>query len=167
MVKDSSHELSRVMVTTLNRDAVNSPTLDSARNIGKNAAAVVSDEVSNGTRNSLAESIAASIGFLPADMETMMLSVMTIPLSTSMPSAIINAASDIWSRPILKTDINNMATSMLAGIKKTTIRPVRIPRLTSMTAATTRMACTRLEAKLFTLFSTSCGEKLMASNSTP
>ena len=59
MVNVKIHEQSKVMVTTLKIGAVYSPVDDSARKIGRKAAAVVSEEVSSGILNSFAESIAA------------------------------------------------------------------------------------------------------------
>ena len=72
MVRASTYEQSSVIVTTLNRGAVYSPTSDSARNMGRNAAEVVSDEINMGMRSSFAESMAASNDLLPADICTMM-----------------------------------------------------------------------------------------------
>jgi hypothetical protein len=63
MVSERTHELSRAIVTTLNRSAVYSPVCDSARKMGRKAAAVVSDDVRSGIRNSFADSMAASIAF--------------------------------------------------------------------------------------------------------
>ena len=83
------------MVITLNRGAVYSPVVDCASEIGRNAAAVVSDEISSGTRSSRAEPTAASTGRRPALICTMIDSAITMALSTSMPSAMIRAASDI------------------------------------------------------------------------
>ncbi len=56
------------MVTTLNSDAVNSPTLDSAKKIGRKAAAVVNEAVNNGVFSSPAEANAASKAVFPFSM---------------------------------------------------------------------------------------------------
>ena len=95
MVRARTQELRRVRVTTLNSGAVYSPTADSARKMGKNAAEVVSDEVRSGIFSSEAESIAAAIGFLPSAIDTMIDSDMTMALSTNMPRAMISDAIDI------------------------------------------------------------------------
>jgi hypothetical protein len=65
-VRARIQEQSKVIVTTLKRGAVYSPVVDLARKIGRKAAAVVSEDTSKGTANSLDESTAASRGFLPA-----------------------------------------------------------------------------------------------------
>ena len=89
IVNASSHDESSAMVITLKRGAVYSPVVDCASEIGRNAAAVVSDEISSGTRNSRAEPTAASTGRRPAAIRTMIDSAITMALSTSMPSAMI------------------------------------------------------------------------------
>ena len=91
----NTHDDNSVMVTTLKIGAVYSPTVDFAKKIGKKAAAVVREDVSNGTLSSAAESIAASSARLPAAICTMIDSDITIALSTNNPRAIISAASDI------------------------------------------------------------------------
>ena len=83
-----------MMVVTLKRLRQYSPTMDSARKMGRNAAEVVSDEESRGTRNSLAESTAASAGFLPPAIWTMIDSDMTMALSTSIPRAMMSEARE-------------------------------------------------------------------------
>ena len=95
MVSARSHEQSSVMVTTLNSGAVYSPVSDSARKIGRKAAAVVSDEVRSGPLSSAAEASAASLTGLPSDICTMIDSDITIALSINIPRAIISAANDI------------------------------------------------------------------------
>ena len=69
IVSEMSHELNSVMVTTLNSDAVNSPTLDSAKKIGRKAAAVVSEAVNNGVLSSSAEANAALMQSFPSPCE--------------------------------------------------------------------------------------------------
>ena len=84
-----------------------SPVVDCASEIGRNAAAVVSDEISSGMRNSRAQATAASTGRRPAAIRTMIDSAMTMALSTSIPSAMMSAASDIWSSPTPRNDITS------------------------------------------------------------
>ena len=59
------------MVITWNGGRVYCPVVDCASEIGRNAAAVVSDEKSSGMRSSRAESTAASTGRRPAAICTM------------------------------------------------------------------------------------------------
>ncbi len=97
----------------------------------------------------------------------MVLSETTIPLSTNIPSAIISAAREIWSKPIEKFDITIMESNMVIGMRLETIKPVRNPRVISITAVTTAIACSRFDTNPLTLSSTSLGEKLTKSNSMP
>ncbi len=79
------------MAITWKRGAVYSPVVDCASEMGRNAAAVVSDEINKGTRSSRAEPTAASSGRRPAAICTMIDSAITMALSTSMPSAMIRS----------------------------------------------------------------------------
>ncbi len=167
MVSARIQEDRRVIVTTLKIGAVYSPVVDSARKMGRNAAAVVSDAMSNGTRSSRAESTAASAAGLPSDICTIVDSTMTMALSTSIPRAIIRDARETWSRPIPKIDMTRSAITMAIGIRLATTRPVRRPRKSSITTATTPTACNRLPTKSLTFFSTSRGWKATTSNSMP
>ena len=97
IVSARTHEIKSVRVTTENSTPVYSPTADSARRIGKNAAAVVSDAIRSGTLSSLVAPIAAETPLSPAAMRTMIDSETTMALSTSRPRAMMSAASDIWS----------------------------------------------------------------------
>ena len=91
------------MVTTLKSGAVYSPVDDWARKIGRNAAAVVSDATSSGERSSRAAWTAASIGRRPTRICMVIASVITMALSTSIPSARISPASETWWMPMPKT----------------------------------------------------------------
>ena len=82
------------MVTTLKSGAVYSPVDDSARKMGRNAAAVVSDAIRSGRRSSRTELTAASIGRRPTAICIVIASVITMAWSTSMPRARISAASE-------------------------------------------------------------------------
>ena len=95
IVNDIIQLHNKVIVTTENKDDVNSPILDSARMIGKNAADVVNDDTNKGAHNSFEDSIAALYTFSPLASLTEILSDITTPLSTSIPSDIINAAREI------------------------------------------------------------------------
>ena len=75
MVRDKIQEQSNVIVTTLNSGAQYSPTPDSARYMGRNAADVVKEEVNNGIRSSFAESTAALTGALPAAIFELMIAI--------------------------------------------------------------------------------------------
>ena len=135
--------------------------------MGRKAAAVVRDAVSKGVLSSTEESIAASTADFPCSICTMTLSDITMPLSTSMPRAMISAAREIWSRPIDSDDITIIDSSMVTGIRLDTTRPVRKPKVASITRLTTAMACSRLTTKPLTFSSTSRGEKLTSSKSIP
>ena len=64
----------------------------------------------------------------------------TIALSTSMPRAMISAAIDIWFNPMPNTPITIRADTIAIGIRLATTRPVRRPRLTSITSVTMAIA---------------------------
>ena len=125
------------MVITLTSGEVYSPVVDCASEIGRNAAAVVSDETSSGTRSSRAELTAASTGRRPVAICTMIDSVITMALSTSMPSAMMRAASDIWSSPTSRKDITSSDAIIASGTRLATTSPVRGPRKSSITRGST------------------------------
>ena len=62
---------------------------------GESKEAVVKDDMSRGIRSSPAESMAASIGFFPSVIWTMIDSDITMALSTSIPRAMMREAKDI------------------------------------------------------------------------
>jgi len=135
--------------------------------MGRNAAAVVREEVSRGIRSSAPESTAASTGFLPSPIWTRMDSDMTMALSTSMPKAMMRAARDIWSMPMPRNDMTSRLRSMERGMRGDTASPARIPMPTSMTARTIPTACRRFETKSSTFRATCSGWKATKSNSIP
>ncbi len=143
--------------TTLNSGAVYSPTSDSAKKIGKNAAAVVSEATKSGTRSSPAEARAASTALAPRSIRTMIDSDITMALSTKSPSEIISEASDIWSRPIPITLITSRAITMAQGIRLATTSPVRSPSVSSITAITISTAWSRLVVNSSTFWVTTSG----------
>ena len=132
-----------------------------------NAAAVVSDEVSSGIRSSAADCTAASMAFLPSLSDTMIDSDITMALSTSMPRAMISAASDIWLMPTSKIDMKMKLEMIAIGMSDATTRPVRTPSATSITSSTIPTACSRLPTKSSTLPRTASAWKATKSNSTP
>ena len=136
MVKARIQDINRLIETTLNKSAVYSPVSDSAKYIGKKAAAVVNDEVRSGTRSSAADSTAAARGFFPSDRLTIIDSDITIALSTRSPSEIIRAARDTVLRLIPKKFIAAKDARITVGIKLDTRRPVRNPRVMNMTIET-------------------------------
>ena len=127
--------------------AVYSPTEDSAKPMGMNAAPVVNEETSNGVRNSAPASIAACTAGIPPSLLSKMVSTITIALSTNRPSAMIKAASEIWLTviPIICMTKNVMIIEL--GINVATTNPVRSPRKAIITSKTTPMACNRLLLK--------------------
>ena len=94
MVRESNQEESKAMVITLKSGPIISPMMDAARKKDKNAAEVVSEETKSGTASSRADSIAASLASVPFSILTTIASDTTMALSTNMPNAMINAASD-------------------------------------------------------------------------
>ena len=167
MVSDSTQEHSRVMVTTWNSAWVYSPVVDLASAMGRNAAAVVSDEVSSGARSSFAERTAASTAATPSAICTMIDSDMTMALSTSSPRAMISAASDIWLIPMPNSAMKMKLVMIAIGIRLATTRPVRTPRVSSITSRTIATAWTRLPTKSLTFLLTASAWKTTVSNSTP
>ena len=159
--------MTSAMVTTMNSGAVYSPVVDSARKIGRNAAEVVSEEMSSGKRSSRAEPTAASTAGRPSSICTMMDSAMTMALSTSIPRAMMSAASDIWSSPIPRNDITSSEPTIVTGTRLATTRPVRSPRKRSITPSTTPTAWSRFERNSRTLASTISGWNATTSNSMP
>ena len=116
MVSASTQDTIRVMVTTENSTPVYSPTADSAKRMGRNAAAVVSEAMSSGTRSSLVAPMAAWMPSSPAAIRTMIDSEMTIALSTRSPSAMIRAASDIWSSWMSNTLIAHIVMIIVTAL---------------------------------------------------
>ncbi len=167
MVSDRTQEQSRVTVTTTKIERVYSPASDSARKKGRKAAAVVSEAVRSGMRSSWAACIAASSRFFPSAILTMIDSDITIALSTSMPSAMISAASDIWSRLTPKNGSSSKEAKMAMGINVDTTSPVRTPSVTSITRTTTPIAWSRLLTTLLIFCSTTSGWNATMSNSMP
>ncbi len=155
------------MVTTVKRSPVYSPASDSARKNGRKAAAVVRDAMRRGVLSSLAESTAAARRSFPDCICTMMDSDMTIALSTNIPNATMSEASDIWFSPIPKSGMRNTDITMATGISAATTRPVRTPRVSSMTSTTMPTACSTFQTKSLTLCSTTSDCIEMMSRSIP
>ncbi len=128
---------------------------------------MVSEEVSSGVRSSAAERTAASTAATPSLICTMIDSDMTMALSTSSPRAMISAASDIWLMPMSKTAMKMKLVTIAIGIRLATTRPVRTPRVRSITNRTIATAWTRLPTKSLTFFSTASAWKTTVSKSTP
>ena len=128
-----------VSVVTVNRLLQYSPTMDSARKIGRKAADVVSEDESRGVRSSLAESTAASTRPFPDAIWTIIDSDITIALSTSIPRAMIREASDIWCRLMPNADMKMKVINMAMGISVAIRKPVLSPRATSITTSTIPM----------------------------
>ena len=114
-----------------------SPITDSARKNARKAADVVRDALNNGMFNSFVELMAASNGFSPFSIFTMMDSDTTMALSTSIPSAMIKEASETWFNPILRFPLIRRVITMTDGIRLATTMPVLNPRNNNMTRSTT------------------------------
>ena len=155
MVRESSQEESRAMEITLKSGVIISPMMDGARKKERKAAEVVSDETRSGTASSRADSMAASLAPVPLSIFTAIASDTTMALSTSMPSAMISAASDTWLRPVSNRPMTKRVATMVMGMRLATTRPVRSPRKSSMVASTTATLCRRLPVKSETDLATS------------
>jgi len=94
MVNAISHEDNRAMVMTTKSGPIISPMDDWARKNARKAAEVVNEETRSGIINSRLESMAASRALLPFSILTRMDSAITMALSTSIPRAMMSAASD-------------------------------------------------------------------------
>ena len=135
--------------------------------MGRNAAAVVREDVRSGIRSSWAERRAASTRDRPASICTMIDSDITMALSTSMPRAMISEARDIWLSPMSRNDITRNDSTMVVGMRLATTRPVRSPSMTSITSITMPTASSRLTTNSSTFPSTVRGWKFRTSRSTP
>ena len=144
MNSDRNQEASSTMVTTCASERVNSPAPPSANAIGTKNRMVVSDEVSSGIARVRPDSIAAAIRSAPDSRRTRMSSAMTMPLSTSMPSAMISAAIDTRCSSTSNARMTMIASSIVTGTKAPTISPVRTPRNNMTTASTMPSVCSRL-----------------------
>ena len=155
----SSQEQSNEIETTLKMSAVYSPTADSARKIGRKAAAVVREEVRRGTAISPPAATAASTAPSPRSRLTRTASAITMALSTSSPREMIRAARDIWLTVMPKKPITENVAKIAAGTSMPTISPVRRPRNSSITTTTITMAWSRLSRKFPTPASTTAASR--------
>ena len=97
---------------------------------------VVKEEVSSGTERVVPVSIQASRFSWPFSRRVRMSSAMTMPLSTSMPSAMMEEAMETRSSSISKKRMATMPKSMVMGTNEPTISPVRMPRNNMTTTRT-------------------------------
>ena len=116
------------------------PTAAFANAIGKNAATVVAVAASSGTINSLPALMAASDLSMPFLMYPDVDSTITIPLSTSIPKAMIYPAREICcnGRPI--KSITTKVIKKALGIKVAMMIPSRQPSNSIMINPTERTA---------------------------
>ena len=84
-----------VMISTWPRDVVYSPVPPTANGMGKKAKIVVKVDVNSGIASVRPAARAASRRSSPRCIRLRMSSAMTMPLSTSMPSAMISEAIDM------------------------------------------------------------------------
>ncbi len=133
---ERSQEQSSVRATTWKMERQNSPTSESAMAIGRKATMVVREEVSSGSQSSrTAPAHAASLSS-PLDRRTRMFSLVTMPLSTSMPRAMISEAMETLCSLMSNCGIRAMHISMAMGTSSPAISPRRSPANTSITSTT-------------------------------
>ncbi len=132
----SNHEPSRVSASTMANERRYSLVLVWPRKNGEKASTITSDEVNNGIARVRPASSQAWRRSSPACNRRSMSSAITIPLSTSKPSARMIAAIDTVcsSTPSMRMAIN--VPRMVSGTMAPTTSPVRQPR-NSMTTAMT------------------------------
>ena len=105
--------------------------------------------VSRGRESERPAPTAASRGDAPICMRVRMSSATTMPLSTSMPSAMIMEAIDMRCSSIPMNPMTTRPMSMTSGTKEPTIRPTRTPRkIITTTSTMTRVWMTLTTAPL-------------------
>ena len=132
----TTHEHSRAMSTTANREKQYSPALDAANPTGINPAIITRVPVSIGNAVVLKARVAACRRESPASRPETMVSTVIMASSTSRPSAIINAPREIRCRPIPASIIPVKVMARTRGMAAATTSPARKPSETNETART-------------------------------
>ncbi|EKU24647.1 hypothetical protein XTGART2_1856 [Xanthomonas translucens pv. graminis] len=132
----SSHEPSRVTASTIASERMYSLVLVWPKKNGENASTMTSEEVSNGSASVRPAASQACRRSSQAARRRSMSSAMTMPLSTSSPSARMIAAIDTVCSSTLSARIAISVPRMVSGTIAPTIRPVRQPRNSITTAIT-------------------------------
>jgi hypothetical protein len=112
-----------------------------AKPIGMKPAAVTKEPVSIGNASVLYANVAASSLLSPAASREVMTSTVVIVSSTSRPSAIINAPSEMRCRSIAVASITGSTRAIVSGIESAMTAPGRRPRVTRLTAMMMAIAC--------------------------
>jgi hypothetical protein len=120
--------------------------------MGVKARTVVRVLVSRGMERVFPASRAASRGSAPISMRVRMSSATTMPLSTSMPRAMIMEAMDMRCSSIPMAPMTTRPSSITRGTKEPTIMPVRSPRKSMTTTRTMTRVSTTLMTAPFTAF---------------
>ena len=136
---DRNQDDSSRTITTTGREKAYSPVWPSINSMGMKASMVVREEVSSGIESVRPVSMQARRRSSPRSSRLRMSSAMTIPLSTSMPRAMIEEAIETRSSSIPTRRITIKPVSMVRGTNEPTIRPVRTPRKTITTTSTMTM----------------------------
>ncbi len=123
-------------MTTIGKEKAYSPVWPSINNMGKNAKMVVKDEVNSGIASVFPVARQAAFLCSPRSSRARISSAMTMPLSTSIPRAMIDDAIETRSSSIAKKRMLISPSSMVMGTKEPTINPVRTPK-NSMTTTRT------------------------------
>ncbi len=110
---------------------------------------------------------AALVRSMPCWRRTSMPSTTTMALSTSMPSAMISAPSEIRSSVTPAADMKMKLPAIVRNSTKPMSRPLRRPMKNSSTTMTIATACSRLTTKLCTATCTLSDCREMTPNSMP
>ena len=119
----ANHDSTSASAVTAKMPKVYSPTVERASPTGKKPVAVMSVPVSIGMAVELYAKVAASILEKPSSSLRTIISTAMIASSTSRPSAMISAPSEILCRPMSKMFMNRNVTASTSGIVKPTTRP--------------------------------------------
>ena len=136
ITKATNNDEPSVMIKVMGKNFMNSPIIPGQKARGKKAANVVAVEEIIGIATSPTPFIVASIGDNPSSISLYTFSTTTIPLSTSIPSAMIKANNTIMlmvipSMPRMRNDIN-----IESGIAIPTNIAFLVPRKNNSTRTT-------------------------------
>src|SRR5215469_14210335 len=137
----TNQESSNAYVTTAKIENVYSPAELLAKPIGMKPAAVTNEPVSIGSASVLYANVAAASLLSPAARRDVITSTVVIASSTSSPSAMISAPSEMRCRSIEVNSMTGSTRAMVSGIESAMTAPGRGPRLTRLTAMMMTMAC--------------------------
>ncbi len=130
--------------TTWKIEMVYSPALDLASPTGRKPAAVISVPVSMGKAVAVKAKVAARVRSQPSSSLSTIISTAMIASSTSRPSAMINAPSEMRCRSMPSAYIARKVIARTSGIDSATTMPVRQPSERKLTASTMAIASARL-----------------------